>query len=153
VQGADGDFKDRVLTDERRKIDVGILGEDQARVGDGPFVERVQLGERPVKILNEFRQTTDANKHRICREIRLEDQSLRGFSDVCNPREVVHFQVIAKGNLCKFKREIMVIADFFMDDEANIYSEGFFRTGHEMFYRSSSRRRCEAARDIETNGF
>ncbi len=56
----DREFKQGILADERLEINVRVFGDDQARITDGFFIERIQLGHAPINGLAERLETARA---------------------------------------------------------------------------------------------
>ena len=77
----------------------------------------------------EVLKTTHAVESGFSGEIALQDQSLRGFADIGNAVKVAQFEVL-QFELLELKGEIVVIADLFMNDEADVKAKGFFRARH-----------------------
>ena len=127
---ADGNLQQGIFAEQKSEVEVGIFGEDESRVGFGSFVEGVQLGEGPIQFAFEIGETACAGERGLGGEIRLHDQSLRRFADVDQSLEGAQFKIFAEGDRVELEREVVVVADFLMDDESDIETEEFFRAGH-----------------------
>ncbi len=78
----------------------------------------------------EVAETAHTAERGFSGEICLHHESLRGFADIDNTIKVAQFKVIAEDDLVEFKRKVVVITDFLVNDKANVNAERFFGTRH-----------------------
>ena len=92
----------------------------------GASVEGVHFGEGPIQPVFEICKAAHTIESEFSREIGLQDQSLWSFADIGDAFKESQFKIFPKSDILELKWEVVVVAEFFMDDEADVKAEGFF---------------------------
>ncbi len=116
----DRNFEKSIIPNYRLKIDLGIFGNDQPRLANGLFAERIQLGHLPGKWMAEGNKAAGALQRSLSGKVSGDQQSLRGTIDADQAVQASKFKVFADLYFLEFKREIVNRTDFLMNDEADI---------------------------------
>jgi len=127
----DGNLQHGKFTQEFFHIEVSVFRQEQTRFRDRTLVKGIQLGKFPIEFLNEIRQAAHAIDCGFGGKIPLDDQSLRGLADIDISLKVAKFKFAVEVDLLEIERKVVVIADLFMNDEADVEAKGFFRVRHD----------------------
>jgi len=84
----DRDFEQGIFADERFQINLCVVGNDQSRVADRLFVERIKLGQIPDEGFAEFIQASHTFQQGLAGKISVEQQSLWRAADLNEADEI-----------------------------------------------------------------
>jgi hypothetical protein len=120
-----------ILPEERLQINVGIVRQQKAGIGHRFFTEGVELCKIPVQGLTKVGKAADTLHVDIAMKIALNYEALRGAANAGHTSEISQLKVFIYQDLIKLKGELMGVADFLVNDEADVDSERFSRVSHE----------------------
>ncbi len=127
---ADGYLEEGVLADDGLKIYLRIFRDQQSGLAQRFLGERVQLGHFPMQLLVGRLEATGTLQRGTAGKIAGDQKALGRAAYLYKAAEVVQLKIVTDLELGKLKRKFCYEADFLVNDEADVNSEGTARIAH-----------------------
>ncbi len=132
VQWLDRHFEQRIFTQDWGEVYLCAFRQDQTHFINWFIVEGKQFGDLPGQVMRKILLAAYTFNCGVAFKVALNDKSLLRSPNMHRAHNVSEFEVI-NNDLADFKRKFMAVADFLMDNKADINAEGFAGISHGLF--------------------